>query len=75
MFRPARWAAALALTVTGLAVPAAHAAPPPQWQRLTPPLTTPWTNEVSPSNALPEYPRPQLTRARWQNLNGVWEFA
>ena len=26
-------------------------------------------------NALPEYPRPQLTRTHWQNLNGVWEFA
>ena len=26
-------------------------------------------------NALPEYPRPQLTRDAWQNLNGVWQFA
>ncbi|TDD13509.1 glycoside hydrolase family 2, partial [Kribbella turkmenica] len=25
--------------------------------------------------ALPDYPRPQLVRNRWQNLNGVWEFA
>jgi Glycosyl hydrolases family 2, sugar binding domain/Glycosyl hydrolases family 2, TIM barrel domain/Glycosyl hydrolases family 2 len=23
----------------------------------------------------PEYPRPQLVRARWRNLNGPWEFA
>ncbi|MDX3192208.1 glycoside hydrolase family 2 TIM barrel-domain containing protein [Streptomyces sp. MN03-5084-2B] len=75
MFRPARLAAVLALALTGLAVPAAHAASPPQWQRLTPPLSTPWTNDVSPANALPDYPRPQLTRARWQNLNGVWEFS
>lgn len=45
------------------------------WQRSQPRLTTPWTDQVSPSNALPEYPRPQLTRARWQNLNGVWQFA
>ncbi|MEU5260507.1 LamG-like jellyroll fold domain-containing protein [Amycolatopsis sp. NPDC021455] len=75
MFRPARLAAALALVFTGLAVPAANAASPPQWQRLTPPLSTPWTNDVSPANALPDYPRPQLTRDKWQNLNGVWEFA
>ena len=75
MFRPARWAVAMALAATGLAVPAAHAAAPPQWQRLAPPLSTPWTNDVSPTNALPDYPRPQLTRAKWQNLNGVWEFA
>ncbi len=75
MFRSARIAAVLALAVTGFAVPAAHAASPPQWQRLAPPLSTPWTNQVSPTNALPDYPRPQLTRAKWQNLNGVWEFA
>ena len=37
--------------------------------------STPWTNDVSPSNALEEYPRPQLTRDRWKNLNGVWQFA
>ncbi|GAB3462221.1 LamG-like jellyroll fold domain-containing protein [Actinophytocola sediminis] len=47
----------------------------PGWQPGTPPLSTPWTDEVGPDNALPEYPRPQLTRGDWQNLNGVWEFA
>jgi Alpha-L-arabinofuranosidase B (ABFB) domain/Glycosyl hydrolases family 2, sugar binding domain/Glycosyl hydrolases family 2 len=41
----------------------------------TPPLTTPWTNQVSTSNPLPEYPRPQLTRPDWQSLNGIWQFA
>ena len=45
------------------------------WELGTPPLTTPWTGDVSPTNALPEYPRPQLTRSSWQNLNGVWQFA
>ena len=45
------------------------------WSAGTPPLTTPWTSQVSPSNALPEYPRPQLTRPEWHNLNGLWEFA
>ncbi|WP_009943530.1 glycoside hydrolase family 2 [Saccharopolyspora erythraea] len=44
-------------------------------QQAEPRLTTPWTDEVSPDNALPEYPRPQLTRPKWQNLNGTWEFA
>ncbi|MFE0026701.1 LamG-like jellyroll fold domain-containing protein [Amycolatopsis sp. NPDC059021] len=68
--------AVITVVLTGLGTaPAASAASPPQWQRLTPPLTTPWTKDVSPSNALPEYPRPQLTRDKWQNLNGVWEFA
>src|SRR5208337_1652069 len=39
------------------------------------PLLTPWAAEVSPTNALPDYPRPQLRRARWLNLNGLWEYA
>ncbi|UOX85666.1 glycoside hydrolase family 2 [Amycolatopsis sp. FBCC-B4732] len=47
----------------------------PGWRRLDPPLPTPWSGEVAPGNALPEYPRPQLTRPRWLNLNGVWEYA
>lgn len=38
-------------------------------------LSTKWADEVGPKNALPEYPRPQLTRDNWQNLNGSWEFA
>ncbi|HSD84001.1 MAG TPA: glycoside hydrolase family 2 TIM barrel-domain containing protein, partial [Anaerolineae bacterium] len=44
------------------------------WQLQTPPLSTPWTAQVSPANALPEYPRPQLVRSRWLNLNGEWRF-
>ena len=40
-----------------------------------PPLATPWTNQVSVTDPLPEYPRPQLTRPEWQSLNGVWQFA
>ncbi|SEM35533.1 Glycosyl hydrolases family 2, TIM barrel domain [Stigmatella aurantiaca] len=45
------------------------------WAPKTPPLATPWTSQVSPANALPEYPRPQMVRSDWQNLNGEWQFA
>ncbi|CAM5559284.1 Hydrolase OS=Streptomyces fumanus OX=67302 GN=GCM10018772_56570 PE=3 SV=1 [Streptomyces fumanus] len=38
-------------------------------------LRTEWADEVGPDNAHPEYPRPQLTRADWRNLNGRWQFA
>ncbi|HET7230888.1 MAG TPA: PA14 domain-containing protein [Longimicrobium sp.] len=38
-------------------------------------LVTRWAAEVDPANVLPEYPRPQMVRPRWQNLNGVWELA
>ncbi|MFI0723610.1 PA14 domain-containing protein [Streptomyces sp. NPDC021224] len=37
-------------------------------------FATKWAKDVSPANALPDYPRPQLTRDRWQNLNGTWQF-
>ncbi|MEU8980623.1 PA14 domain-containing protein [Streptomyces sp. NPDC048309] len=38
-------------------------------------LRTRWADEVSSGNAHPEYPRPQLTRDAWRNLNGRWQFA
>jgi hypothetical protein len=59
------------------APPPAAGAPPAQagWRPARTPLFTPWAADVSPSNALPEYPRPQLARPRWQSLNGLWEFA
>jgi hypothetical protein len=44
------------------------------WKPKTPPLSTQWTAQVTASNALPEYPRPQMVRPDWQNLNGIWQF-
>jgi hypothetical protein len=37
-------------------------------------LVTRWAAEVSADNVLPEYPRPQLVRADWLNLNGLWSY-
>jgi tetratricopeptide (TPR) repeat protein len=34
-----------------------------------------WAKEVSPGNALKEYPRPQMVRKQWTNLNGLWDYA
>jgi beta-galactosidase/beta-glucuronidase len=45
------------------------------WKVADSPLTTPWTSQVNPSHALPEYPRPQMVRKAWTNLNGLWEYA
>jgi len=45
------------------------------WKPADNPLTTPWTAKVTADHALPEYPRPQLVRARWTNLNGLWDYA
>src|SRR5690242_14188201 len=44
------------------------------WAPKAPPLATQWTAQVSPTNALPEYPRPQMVRSDWLNLNGEWQF-
>lgn len=38
-------------------------------------LITRWGREVTPENAWTEYPRPQLARENWQNLNGLWDYA
>ncbi|MFD8496955.1 LamG-like jellyroll fold domain-containing protein [Amycolatopsis sp. NPDC059657] len=65
----------LAVVAVLLSTVGVAAADPPSWKKIEPALKTPWSDLVSPANALPEYPRPQLTRDRWQNLNGVWQFS
>jgi hypothetical protein len=49
-----------------------HAA---EWKVQPIPIQTRWATEVDPANPLPEYPRPQMVRQSWQNLNGVWGYA
>ena len=44
------------------------------WKRIDAPLMTPWAEKVDVSCPLPEYPRPQMVRNKWKNLNGLWEF-
>jgi len=39
------------------------------------PLMTRWAKKVSPKNVHREYPRPQMVRKSWMNLNGMWEYA
>lgn len=38
-------------------------------------MNTPWTESVDINAPLPEYPRPQLARRDWLNLNGLWDYA
>jgi hypothetical protein len=45
------------------------------WKAADSALTTQWTAKVSPSNAWREYPRPQMQRPNWTNLNGLWDYA
>jgi len=45
------------------------------WKPAPAPLMTRWGRQVNPENPWPEYPRPQLVRRLWLNLNGLWDYA
>lgn len=38
-------------------------------------IKTRWAADVNPAAPLPEYPRPQMVRPDWMNLNGLWDYA
>ena len=61
----------LALALIALGITTASA----EWRIAGDKIRTKWAEEVTPSNVLPEYPRPQLVRGEWQNLNGLWNYA
>ena len=46
-----------------------------QWAPAGNEIMTPWAEDVNPENTLPEYPRPQMVRQTWANLNGLWDYA
>ena len=37
-------------------------------------LFTPWADKLDHDNVLQEYPRPQMVRDTWINLNGWWQY-
>ncbi|WP_069661056.1 glycoside hydrolase family 2 protein [Arcticibacter eurypsychrophilus] len=45
------------------------------WKPVSGKIQTAWAEKVDPSSTLPEYPRPQLVRPNWKNLNGLWDYA
>src|SRR5262245_15055473 len=38
-------------------------------------ITIEWSSLVDPKELLPQYPRPQMQRTNWTNLNGLWDYA
>jgi beta-galactosidase/beta-glucuronidase len=45
------------------------------WKPIPGHIMTQWAADVDPICPLPEYPRPQMTRPHWVNLNGLWDYA
>ncbi|HEV7330535.1 MAG TPA: glycoside hydrolase family 2 TIM barrel-domain containing protein [Flavisolibacter sp.] len=45
------------------------------WKPVPGKIASPWAENVNPSAPLPEYPRPQMVRSNWTNLNGLWQYA
>jgi hypothetical protein len=46
-----------------------------EWKPVPGRIMTRWADDVDPANPLSEYPRPQLVRDNWVNLNGLWDHA
>jgi hypothetical protein len=62
---------ALLLALTGSLTTTAASSYAPK----IPPLSTDWTSIASEStNPWTQYPRPQMVREKWQNLNGIWSY-
>ncbi len=47
----------------------------PAWKMAGSKISSPWASKVDPANPLPEYPRPQMVRNDWLNLNGLWQYS
>jgi len=45
-----------------------------QWEPKKAPLMSKFSKDVNPDKVLPEYPRPQMVREKWINLNGLWQY-
>ncbi|NCI48199.1 glycoside hydrolase family 2 protein [Sediminibacterium soli] len=44
------------------------------WKIVPGKITTAWSVNINPDKVLPEYPRPQMVREDWSNLNGLWQY-
>ncbi|MDE7407441.1 MAG: beta-galactosidase [Muribaculaceae bacterium] len=61
----------LAVAMSIAAVMTANAEYKPAGDR----IKTEWAATVDPANVWNVYPRPQMKRAEWMNLNGMWDYA
>lgn len=48
---------------------------PSEWKYVEGKIVTPWAEKVNVANVHPEYPRPQMVRQNWVNINGLWNYS
>ena len=46
-----------------------------QWKKVPGRISSEWSDRIDPDKPLPEYPRPQMERGSWTNLNGLWNYS
>ena len=46
-----------------------------EWKPVGDHIMTQWGEDLDPANVHQEYPRPQMVREEWVNLNGLWDYA
>ena len=46
-----------------------------EWAPVGANIRTTWADQLDPANPLPAYPRPQMVRQDWMNLNGLWNYS
>src|SRR5699024_1183894 len=65
----------IAILLFGIFAPYAAYSQQSSWQPADSPLMTKWASDLAPDNVHQEYPRPQMKRKKWINLNGRWDYA
>lgn len=65
----------LAAAAVAVAAISCSTTPKIEWAPVGDRIITVWGENLDPADVLPEYPRPQMVREQWVNLNGLWEYA
>jgi len=63
------------LMIATLLIFGSIAASAQKWAPVGENIKSPWAEQVDPACPLPEYPRPQMVRSEWMNLNGLWDYS
>ena len=65
----------LAAAAAAVSVISCNPSPKVEWAPVGDHIITVWGENLDPADVHAEYPRPQMIREQWVNLNGLWEYA